>query len=183
MTFQRFQGFSLVGVIALSLALAAGTTGCPKKPKATPTPTPAATPEGGDVGGDGTGATDTGMTGSEAGCDMAPVVFALDSASLDGSATDALRQAATCLQNNPTWTVVIEGHADERGSTTYNVALGERRARSVLDYLANAGVAGNRLQVVSFGEEKPADPGHDEAAWAKNRRVEFRVKKSATSSR
>ena len=74
---------------------------------------------------------------------------------------------------NKSISLKIEGNCDERGSNEYNLALGERRARAVYDYLVNLGTAKKRLDVVSFGEEKPADMGHDEAAWAKNRRATF----------
>jgi len=67
----------------------------------------------------------------------------------------------------------IEGHCDERGTTEYNLALGERRAKSAFQYLMDLGVDPNRMSVVSYGEEVPLDPGHNEAAWAKNRRAEF----------
>jgi len=69
--------------------------------------------------------------------------------------------------------VQIEGHCDERGSSEYNIALGERRARSAMQYLVTLGVPPERISTISYGEEKPVDPGHDEAAWAKNRRAEF----------
>lgn len=69
--------------------------------------------------------------------------------------------------------VRIEGHCDERGSAEYNLALGERRARSAMDYLITLGVPAGRLSIISYGKEKPIDPGHDEDAWAKNRRAQF----------
>ena len=69
----------------------------------------------------------------------------------------------------------MEGHCDERGTVDYNLALGEQRARAARDYLVGLGVAADRLRVVSYGKERPLDPGHDEAAWAKNRRAHFAV--------
>ncbi|MEW6752812.1 MAG: peptidoglycan-associated lipoprotein Pal [Candidatus Latescibacterota bacterium] len=69
--------------------------------------------------------------------------------------------------------LTLEGHCDERGTIEYNLALGQRRANSVKAFLVRAGVQGERLNLVSYGEQKPADPGHGEAAWARNRRVEF----------
>lgn len=71
--------------------------------------------------------------------------------------------------------LTLEGHCDERGTVEYNLALGQKRANSVRDYLVRAGVAADRLKTVSYGKEQPADLGHDEAAWSKNRRVEFDV--------
>jgi peptidoglycan-associated lipoprotein len=75
--------------------------------------------------------------------------------------------------NNSQEKIVIEGHCDERGTAEYNIALGERRAKSVKRYLINLGVDSSQLSTISYGEERPADPGHNEAAWAKNRRAEF----------
>ena len=71
--------------------------------------------------------------------------------------------------------LLVEGHCDERGTDEYNLALGERRALSVRRYLVALGVSADRIHTISYGEEKPADPGHDEAAWSKNRRTEFKV--------
>src|SRR5207302_9426446 len=78
-----------------------------------------------------------------------------------------------CLQNSPWGRVILAGHADERGTTEYSVARGMGRADAVKKYLAGLGAEGRRLKAVSYGKERPADPGHDEAAWAKNRRVEL----------
>lgn len=181
-TRRSARTLSLLCMISLSTGLALGTAGCPKKPvKPTPTPIPTETatpvPEDGGVGGDGSGGVDGGMDPTLAGCEMAPIPFDLDSASLSPAATEAVKTVVACLTKNRTWTVSVEGHADERGSTQYNIALGERRARSVADYLLNAGIEKNRVATVSFGEERPASQGHDEAAWAANRRVEFKVRK------
>lgn len=173
------RALSLLATVSVSLAIAAGTAGCPKKPpKPTPTPTPEASPtetrdDGSGVGGEGT-PTPTPMQAADC---LQPIYFDLDSSTLSPEATANLRNALQCMNDNPTWVLSVEGHADERGSTQYNVALGERRARSVADYLVNGGVAKTRVSTVSFGEEKPANPGHDEAAWAQNRRVELRVTK------
>ncbi len=82
-----------------------------------------------------------------------------------------LQANAKYLRSNPDARVVVEGHTDERGTPEYNIALGERRARSVARYLQNLGVDVNQISVVSYGEEKPVDPGHDESAWSKNRRA------------
>ena len=75
------------------------------------------------------------------------------------------------LRSNPDRSVVIEGHADERGTREYNLALGERRADAVRSFLVSAGVSPRQIEIVSYGEERPEDPGHDEAAWARNRRA------------
>ena len=102
-----------------------------------------------------------------------PVFFALDSSDVEGAAQQALNANAEILKKYPTWVITIEGHTDERGTAEYNLALGERRAMSARTYLASLGVSGDRLRTVSYGKEFPFDPGHDEAAWAKNRRAQF----------
>ncbi len=80
---------------------------------------------------------------------------------------------ADFLKKNPSAKILIEGHCDERGTAEYNMALGERRAAAVTTYLVSLGVPKRALSTVSFGKEKPLDPGHDEGAWAKNRRAHF----------
>jgi peptidoglycan-associated lipoprotein len=104
---------------------------------------------------------------------MEPVYFPFDSSVLGPEAMEALRRNATYLTENPRLTVQVEGHCDERGSTEYNLGLGERRANAAKNYLVTLGIERGRISTVSYGEERPADPGHDEAAWAKNRRAEF----------
>jgi peptidoglycan-associated lipoprotein len=102
-----------------------------------------------------------------------PVFFALDSSDVDGPAQQALNANAEIMKKYPSWVVTIEGHADERGTAEYNLALGERRALSARTYLVSLGLSADRLRTVSYGKEFPFDPGHDEAAWAKNRRAQF----------
>lgn len=99
------------------------------------------------------------------------VYFGFDSSDIDAQGQAVLSQQAQFLQANPNARVVIAGHTDERGSREYNMALGERRARAAQNYLTSQGIAADRTEAVSYGEEQPADPGHDEAAWAKNRRT------------
>ncbi|AOY59484.1 MULTISPECIES: peptidoglycan-associated lipoprotein Pal [Desulfococcus] len=101
------------------------------------------------------------------------IYFEFDSDILSGEAQSILMKKAEYLQDNPNRSVTIEGHCDERGTTEYNLALGDRRAQSVKRYLETLGVAASRMTPVSYGEESPADPGHDEEAWAKNRRAQF----------
>ena len=101
------------------------------------------------------------------------VFFAFDSAALSEEARDVLRFKAKWMQANPGVNILIEGHTDERGTGEYNLALGERRALTARDFLVNLGVSPERIRTVSYGEERPADPGHDEEAWARNRRAHF----------
>ncbi len=101
--------------------------------------------------------------------------FEFDKSALTDQAINALKGNAEWLQANSEAEVLIEGHADERGTDEYNLALGERRAMSVRRYLIALGIDPVRLYTISFGEERPLTPGHDEPAWAKNRRAQFQV--------
>jgi len=106
---------------------------------------------------------------------LKPVFFALDRDELTPENLKTLDEDAAVLKKYPTWTVTIEGHCDERGTAEYNLALGERRAVAARAYLVSLGISADRLRTVSYGKEFPFDPGHDEAAWAKNRRAHFVV--------
>lgn len=99
------------------------------------------------------------------------VNFDFDSAELTVSARSTLNRQAAFLSLNPDLVIVIEGHADERGTREYNLALGDRRATAVRDYLVAKGINSARVRTVSYGKERPAVAGSDEAAWAKNRRA------------
>ena len=99
------------------------------------------------------------------------VNFDFDSAELTVSARSTLNRQSAFLSLNPDLMIVIEGHADERGTREYNLALGERRATAVRDYLVAKGINAARVRTVSYGKERPAVSGSDEAAWAKNRRA------------
>ena len=99
--------------------------------------------------------------------------FDFDQHTLTAEARTILDGNASYLQANPDVKVVITGNCDERGSDEYNLALGERRAAAARDYLVSMGIDPQRLSVISYGEEKPLDPDHNEAAWAMNRRAEF----------
>ena len=103
------------------------------------------------------------------------VYFAFDSSDLKSEARELLQEKAAILEDNPALKVIIEGHCDERGTQEYNLALGERRARAAYEFLILLGIDAQRLQIVSYGEERPAIDGHNEAAWAKNRRCEFKI--------
>jgi peptidoglycan-associated lipoprotein len=105
------------------------------------------------------------------------VYFDLDSYVLRQDARDALRQNAQWMLKKTSGTVRLEGNCDERGSDEYNLALGEKRAKAGRDYLVALGVSADRLVTISYGKEKPADQGHNEEAWAKNRRVDFVIVK------
>ncbi len=105
------------------------------------------------------------------------IYFDYDRSELKPEARDILNRKADWLKENREYNIRIEGHCDERGSTEYNLALGERRAEAAAKFLKALGIAEGRISVVSYGEQMPADPGKNEAAWAKNRRDEFKLEK------
>ena len=98
------------------------------------------------------------------------VFFATNESVLTTASRDTLRKQATWLRANSEITVVLEGHADERGTREYNLALGERRANAAKDYLMTYGVSANRISVISYGKERPVDAGSNPLSWSKNRR-------------
>ncbi len=104
---------------------------------------------------------------------MLPVYFDFDKYNIRPDMTSRMEENARFLMDHPNVKIEIQGNCDERGTNEYNLALGEKRALSAKRYLVNLGVDPSRIEVVSFGEEKPLDPGHNEIAWAKNRRADF----------
>jgi peptidoglycan-associated lipoprotein len=98
------------------------------------------------------------------------VFFATNKSVLTTASRDTLRKQAAWMRKNGSLSFTIEGHADERGTREYNLALGERRANSVKDYLMTYGISGNRLSVISYGKERPVNPGSTPLAWSQNRR-------------
>jgi len=101
------------------------------------------------------------------------IFFAYDSSELSDEAARIIRIKADILKRHPQYTALIEGHCDEWGTIEYNLALGDRRAFAARDYLIELGIEPERIQTISYGEERPLDPGHNEEAWAKNRRDKF----------
>lgn len=168
-------------VIAASLVMAPG---CKKKmPKETPPPPKVEPVE--VVQEDTTGQAER-MLRQEMERDLALiriVYFDFDRSDIRSDQREAIRGNADILRKWPDWTVSVEGHCDERGTNEYNLALGERRARSAQRALEAEGIAGGRLTTISYGEERPADPGHSESSWARNRRAEFRVSMNLGASR
>jgi len=143
----------------------------------------ASAPPGADAGAEGAGANNPNASGGSAEDEIAGpqagllavrvVYFDFDSAEIKGQGTDVVAAHAKYLASHARVRVRLEGHTDERGSREYNIGLGERRAQSVRRALLLQGAADAQISTVSYGEERPAVPGHDEAAWAKNRRVEI----------
>jgi len=103
------------------------------------------------------------------------VYFDYDRSDFSDAARATLQGNSEWLRTNPKRTIRIEGNCDERGTIEYNINLGERRASAVRDYLASLGVNASRVRIVSYGEERPVDPGHDESGWSQNRRAEFHI--------
>ena len=152
-------------------------TACSSKPKAAspePTTSVAGKRRGGD---DGKGKGDAVRTEAQDGqgntVALGPIYFDFDSTVLRPDAREELDRIADYLKKNGSMRLIIEGHCDEQGTTEYNVALGDRRARAIHTYLARLGISEGRLGVISYGEERPADSGSDESAWAHNRRGEL----------
>ena len=103
------------------------------------------------------------------------VYFDFDKFDLKPDARNVLKAKAALLKKYPKVRILIEGHCDDRGTEEYNLALGERRARAAYEFLVLLGVRASQLEMVSYGEEYPADPANNETAWAKNRRDEFKI--------
>jgi len=164
-------------VVTLAVTLA----GCGSKP-VKPAPPTAPTESNAGAQSEGANAANAGgvagnqdeTAGPQGGLLATRVVyFDFDSAVIQGAGVDVVAAHAKYLAANPQARVRLEGNTDERGSREYNIGLGDRRAQSVRRALLLQGVTEGQLTIVSYGEERPADPGHDEAAWAKNRRVEI----------
>ncbi len=174
MSGARHLRFSFIAVFALCLAVALAS--CSKKdvkpdePGFSPSDGAAA-----DGMGDAAAATPALSAGdaSAAAPELETIYYAFDSFSLSNEARNALKTNAQWLTENPTATIQVEGHCDERGTTEYNLALGERRSNAAKDYLQKLGVDASRISVISYGEERPQEMGSEEGAWAKNRRASF----------
>ena len=187
-------------VFSFLLVVAVAVTGCAKRPATTqaaaPAPTgaastTAATPSTGaqpsmqgpgTTGGGGATTPAPSSTARPAVQDFAPVrdladvFFDFDKYDVRPADAKTLDSNASWLKSNPNHLVLIEGHCDERGTNEYNLALGERRAKSTMNYLVSQGVQANRITIISYGEERPQCSEHTEACWAKNRRAHFLVK-------
>jgi peptidoglycan-associated lipoprotein len=182
------RSFRLVSA-SFAVVLLAASLGCSSKPK--PSHAPSATspePSSGPVGQpseptDITVSPDaTGPDGAAVSVEdmnrrgyLKDVFFDLDRSEVRSDQREALEQNAGWLRKHAEVRIVIEGHCDERGTAQYNMALGERRAQTVTDYLVALGIQPSRIQVMSYGKERPFAHGHDDQAWAQNRRGHFMV--------
>lgn len=173
----------LAQIILTTLVAALGLTGCKnktatgagsKQPGAESGVPPLGGPgEGGVSSSDGS--RPVGLNGSDlAHGQFAPVYFDYDSSRIRPSEDPKLQAVAAYLKSNP-GKLVVEGYCDERGTAEFNRALGERRALAAREELVKDGADGSRITTISYGSDRPADMGHDEAAWAKNRRCEFGI--------
>lgn len=167
------RGKSWFSVLMVVLVAVVAVSGCKKKPRRG-----SGMDDVGNVGGvvpsmivDDT-LPGRDLMGVELGAAFEPVYFEYDSSSIAPGERGKLERIADQLRGGAQG-VIVEGHCDERGSSEYNLALGERRALAVRAYLIGLGVDGSRLQTKSYGEEKPAAMGHGESAWSQNRRAEF----------
>jgi peptidoglycan-associated lipoprotein len=153
------------------IALAA----CSKKPPAELPPAPGGTgataPDGGGYNGGAGGVAKGSQADFVASVSSDRIFFGLDQYDVDAEDQATLQSQAAWLRQNPSVRVTIEGHADERGTRDYNIALGERRANAAKNYLASLGIDPGRMTTVSYGKERPAALGSDEASWAQNRRA------------
>jgi len=179
-------------LLLLGVALPLLLTACGKKrppavtttrpaPRATPSPVP--TPDMTESGPDVRPVEEPSASSEDfavsdpsgEGGPLADIHFDYDQSTLSDEARGILEKHALWMQNHREAKVMVEGHCDERGTVEYNLALGNQRAQVTRDYLASLGVAADRLRTTSYGKERPLDPGHDEAAWARNRRAHFAV--------
>lgn len=173
---MKSKNLGLLAILIMLVVALAVVPGCKKKmpketarPEAAPTIEEVAPETGGDMDGD---------TRSEMERDLAlvqTVYFEYDRAEIRQDGREAIRTNADLFRKWSDWAVTIEGHCDERGTNEYNLALGERRAKAAQRALEAEGIASSRIRTISYGEERPADPGHSESSWSRNRRAEFRV--------
>ena len=163
----------LTHALCLTLIATLGLTGCknfrwPWQKKTTEA-APPPLPESGDIAGGQRPI----ISGELPHGQFTPVYFDYDSAKVRPSEVSKLEAVAAWMKSNPHANLVVEGYCDERGTAEYNRALGERRAQAAREELVHMGVSAGRITTISYGKDRPADLGHDEAAWAKNRRCEF----------
>ncbi|HNR13809.1 MAG TPA: peptidoglycan-associated lipoprotein Pal [Thermodesulfobacteriota bacterium] len=176
----RYRTTTLVCAVIVALSMLAGCCGRDRKPSESNLPTETVSPpaavaaETASAGGGMAPVKDEQLiqTAAEFGA-LATIYFDFDRSDIKPPADARLNATAAWLLKHPGVTIEIAGHCDERGTNEYNMALGERRANTTKKYLTDQGIPSTRMTTVSYGEEKPADPGHNEAAWSKNRRAEF----------
>jgi peptidoglycan-associated lipoprotein len=164
---------SLLTLLATAALIAFMVVGCAKKPKVE-APTRPATTETKPSETPSDQSTDQGTkVESEPSSKFRAIYFDFDRYNLRDDAKADLKKNVDVMKQDQNLRITVEGHCDERGTVEYNLALGERRAKSARDYMVSMGVSADRVSTISYGKERPATFGHDEDAWAKNRRDEF----------
>lgn len=169
---MKFKSIALISLLATVLTLSS-CANLKKKEGATDSSPDSAQMDDGKNAGmalELNGDSDTNKAGA-----LKTVYFDFNSANLSSETKDALNNNAQFLKTNPTVKVQVEGHCDERGGVQFNLALGEKRAKGVREYLTAQGIDSGRLSIISLGKEKPVSFGHDEESWSKNRRANFVV--------
>jgi len=173
MSVLRSLRFPLSQIVVLVFVF--GMVSCSKKDVVSDEPAMNLSEDSSGIASPGTGVESLGGAG-DAGqpfSEMETVYYGYDSYNLTDQARNALKTNADWMKANASARIQIEGHCDERGTVEYNMALGDRRANAAKAYLVRLGVAASRIETLSYGKERPADLGHNEAAWAKNRRAVF----------
>jgi peptidoglycan-associated lipoprotein len=177
MASRRSSVLSVLALLALSLLV----VGCPKRPATTttaapPPPAPSAPAPAPPTPSSPSPATPPRPSEFRAVDALKDIFFDYDKYNIRPGDVRVLDANAAWLKENQNQLVLIEGHCDERGTSEYNLALGERRAKAAMGYLVSQGVQANRITIISYGEERPSCNEHNEACWAKNRRAHFLVK-------
>jgi peptidoglycan-associated lipoprotein len=176
---KQFRSIILPVAVILVLGLALVLTGCKKKmPKEAPPPPPpkveeVKAPVAPDTTGQAARERQAAMDADKA--RIQSVYFDFDKSDIRADQRDKVTTDAEVFRKWTDWKIRVEGNCDERGTTEYNLALGERRANAGKQALVAAGIDAGRILTVSYGKDKPVDPGHSEANWAKNRRDDFKV--------
>jgi peptidoglycan-associated lipoprotein len=169
---MKLKSFAIIGLLGLTLLASSCSTAKKKTEEVAPDTSGVVTDNGKNagIGFDLNGDSDSNKAGA-----LKTVYFEFNSASLSSETKETLNNNAQFLKTNPKVKLQVEGHADERGGVQFNLALAEKRAKGVREYLIGQGVEGGRLTTISFGKERPVAFGHDEEAWSKNRRANFLV--------
>jgi peptidoglycan-associated lipoprotein len=177
---MRRSPWTLIFLLAAALVMLTVAQGCSSRRKSAPpaevTPppgTPESTPETTE---EAPPRPPSSTEDENASARLQDAFFDYDEASLRDDGKQALEADAKYMESHARLNVIIEGHCDERGSVEYNLALGEKRARAAKEYLVSYGIKSSRMTTISYGKERPFDQGHNEEAWAKNRRAHFVAK-------
>lgn len=165
----------IISISLVLMALVVAFNACSKKDVVSDEPIMSPTGNSGSASSSGVESGNLGNAGDSGvgSSDLQTVYFDFDSFNLGSEARNALKSNGEWLKKNSSARVQIEGHCDEKGTNEYNMALGDRRANAAKSFLVKMGVSKSRIDTISYGEERPADPGHDEGAWARNRRAAF----------